>query len=138
MRMSDSQAKRPSILNSVHVSLSPAYPTGPNAAGKRTSIRNVRDSENLSVFSGGATSRGSPKHLTQRSRMTGAAEALRLAANSGHYKAAVSFGTMVDSYVLEALLERFSTRVSYQSMLKMHLKPRWSNHSLGDMAENPF
>jgi integrase len=68
-----------------------------------------------------------------------AAEALRLAVNSGQHRAAsVTFETLVDRYVLEALPERFSTRVSYQSMLKTHLRPRWSEHFLTEMAENPF
>ena len=68
-----------------------------------------------------------------------AAEAIRLSINSNQHKpASVTFETLADRYIREAMPERFSTRVSYLSMLNTHLKPRWANQSLADMADNPF
>ncbi|HEV3037305.1 MAG TPA: site-specific integrase [Candidatus Angelobacter sp.] len=82
---------------------------------------------------------GTLQHYPTESLAWQAAESLRLAVNTNQFKApSVTFGTLVDRYTLEALPERFSTRVSYQSMLKTHIRPRWSGHSLAEMAENPF
>jgi integrase len=68
-----------------------------------------------------------------------AAESIRLSVNSNQRKpASVTFETLADRYVREAIPERFSTRVSYLSMLNTHLKPRWSNQSLAEIADNPF
>jgi len=43
---------------------------------------------------------------------------------------AVTFATLVDRYVEEELPERFSTRISYLSMVNTHIRPKWADFPL--------
>lgn len=68
-----------------------------------------------------------------------AAEALRLTLNS-EYKptSAATIATLVDRYMLEAMPERYSTTQSYTSYLNGYIKPRWGDHDLVTLGQNPF
>jgi integrase len=46
---------------------------------------------------------------------------------------AVTFGTLLDRYIAEELPPRKSTRDSYTSIIKNHLRPRWENMVLSDI-----
>jgi integrase len=55
-----------------------------------------------------------------------ALEALRLSVNSGKLHAAnPTFGAVIERYQREELPERFSTRVSYKSLLKRWIQSKW-------------
>ena len=55
-----------------------------------------------------------------------ALEGLRLSVNSGTFQVETpSLGGVIDRYLREELPERFSTRVSYNSLLKKWIKPKW-------------
>jgi integrase len=57
-----------------------------------------------------------------------ALEGLRLSVNSGKLQAAnPTFGAVTERYLREELPERFSTRVSYTSLIKRWLRPKWSD-----------
>lgn len=57
-----------------------------------------------------------------------AAEALRLSANtSAPGSGPVLVDVLIERYRREALPDRFSTRMSYSSMLRRHIQPRWGN-----------
>ena len=62
-----------------------------------------------------------------------AVEALLLKLNSEtplQRMAIVTFGGVCDRYVQEELPERYSTRKSYLTNIKLHLKPRWGDYLL--------
>ena len=46
---------------------------------------------------------------------------------------AVTFGNLVDRYMAEEMPSRKSTRDSYTSIIKNHLRPRWENMVLSDI-----
>jgi integrase len=46
---------------------------------------------------------------------------------------AVTFGALLDRYIAEELPPRKSTRDSYKSIIKNHLRPRWENMVLSDI-----
>jgi len=46
---------------------------------------------------------------------------------------AVTFGALLDRYIAEELPPRKSTRDSYTSIIKNHLRPRWENMVLSDI-----
>ncbi len=55
-----------------------------------------------------------------------ALEGLRLSVNSGSFQAApATFGAVIERYVREELPERFSTRVSYMSLIRRWLRQLW-------------
>ena len=57
-----------------------------------------------------------------------AVEGLRLSINTGNFQAApVRFGAVVQHYLIDELPERFSTRASYNSLLRRCIQPRWSD-----------
>jgi integrase len=57
-----------------------------------------------------------------------AADAIRLAVNDSRYQPKpVIFETVIERYLREELPERFSTRVSYESVLRTRIKPQWGN-----------
>ena len=39
----------------------------------------------------------------------------------------VTFATLVDRYVEDELPERFSTRISYLSLVNTHIRPKWAD-----------
>ncbi|MGH9444455.1 MAG: hypothetical protein ACRD3O_01765, partial [Terriglobia bacterium] len=41
-----------------------------------------------------------------------------------------AFGTLADKFVAEEMPERYSTRKSYESMLRTHIRPRWGDYPL--------
>ena len=56
-----------------------------------------------------------------------AVDALRLSVNTGTFRAApVLFGVVIERYLREELPERFSTQISYVSLLNRWIRPRWS------------
>ena len=62
-----------------------------------------------------------------------AVESLLLDLNAETPRAAFTvptFGALVDKYVAEEMPGRYSTRKSYESMLKMHMRPRWADYPL--------
>ena len=60
-----------------------------------------------------------------------AVSALLLKLNSEASRArAVLFAALVDRYVEEELPERFSTRVSYLSVVNTHIRPKWADFPL--------
>ena len=62
-----------------------------------------------------------------------AVESLLLDLNAETPRAAFTvptFGALVDKFVAEEMPERYSTRKSYESMLKMHIRPRWADYPL--------
>jgi hypothetical protein len=62
-----------------------------------------------------------------------AVEALLLKLNSEtpqQRMAVVMFGAICDRYIQEEIPERYSTSKSYQSNIKLHLKPRWGSYLL--------
>jgi integrase len=46
-----------------------------------------------------------------------------------------SFGSLVRRYMLEAMPERYSTRKSYESILKRHILPQWGNAPLAEVKK---
>lgn len=57
-----------------------------------------------------------------------ALEGLRLSVNSGTFQAAPpTFGAVIERYLREELPERFSTRISYTSLIKRWLRPKWGD-----------
>jgi integrase len=46
---------------------------------------------------------------------------------------AVTFGALLDRYIAEEIPARKSTRGSYTSIIKNHLRPRWENMVLSDI-----
>jgi integrase len=46
---------------------------------------------------------------------------------------AVTFGNLLDRYMAEEMPSRKSTRDSYTSIIKNHLRPRWENMVLSDI-----
>ncbi len=57
-----------------------------------------------------------------------AVDGLRLSVNSGTIQATpATFGAVIERYLKEELPERYSTRVSYTSLIKKWLRPRWSD-----------
>ena len=63
-----------------------------------------------------------------------ALEGLRLSVNSGSLQAAnPTFGGVIERYQREELPERFSTRVSYKSLLKRWIQPKWGGVPLSEI-----
>jgi len=66
-----------------------------------------------------------------------AAEAIRMEANPekpGYVPA--TLGGVIDRYIRESLPERYSTRNSYLSCLRVHIKPKWGNCTLEELANS--
>lgn len=63
-----------------------------------------------------------------------ALEGLRLSINSGKLRVAnPTFGAVIERYHREELPERFSTRVSYKSLMKRWIQPKWGDIPLGEV-----
>ena len=63
-----------------------------------------------------------------------AMEGLRLSVNSVKFQAeAPSFGSVIERYMREELPERFSTRVSYMSLINKWIKPKWGGVLLSEV-----
>ena len=63
-----------------------------------------------------------------------ALEGLRLSVNSGKLQVAnPMLGAVIERYQREELPERFSTQVSYKSLLRRWVEPKWKDISLGEV-----
>lgn len=63
-----------------------------------------------------------------------ALEGLRLSVNSGKLQVAnPTFGAIIERYQREELPERFSTQISYKSLLKNWIQPKWGDHPLTEI-----
>ena len=66
-----------------------------------------------------------------------AAEAIRMEANPekpGYVPA--TLGGVIDRYIRESLPERYSTRNSYLSCLRVHIRPKWGSCTLEELANS--
>jgi integrase len=80
-----------------------------------------------------ATFIGTTDQYKNKSDARVAVEALLLRLNEEkpqHHLGAVTFGAICDRYVEEELPERYSTRKSYLSNIKLHIRPRWERYLL--------
>jgi integrase len=80
-----------------------------------------------------ATFVGTTNQYKNKSDARVAVEALLLKLNEEkpqHHLGAVTFGAICDRYVEEELPERYSTRKSYLSNIKLHIRPRWERYLL--------
>src|SRR4051794_22315521 len=60
-----------------------------------------------------------------------AAEPLRMVINPDRIsEQPVSFGALIDRFLIEELPERHSTRIGYQYNLKNHIRPRWGDYRI--------
>jgi integrase len=80
-----------------------------------------------------ATFIGTTNQYKNKSDARVAVEALLLKLNEEkpqHHLGAVTFGAVCDRYIEEELPQRYSTRKSYLSNLKLHIRPRWERYLL--------
>ncbi len=80
-----------------------------------------------------ATFVGTTNQYKNKSEARVAVEALLLKLNEEkpqHHLGAVTFGAICDRYIEEELPERYSTRKSYLSNIKLHIRPRWERYLL--------
>jgi len=71
---------------------------------------------------------GTKAQYPTRAEAMKAVVGLRLSINTGNFQAApVRFGAVVQHYLIDELPERFSTRASYNSLLRRCIQPRWSD-----------
>jgi integrase len=80
-----------------------------------------------------ATFIGTTTQYKNKSDARVAVEALLLRLNEEkpqHHLGAVTFGAICDRYIEEELPERYSTRKSYLSNIKLHIRPRWERYLL--------
>ncbi len=80
-----------------------------------------------------ATFVGTTNQYKNKSDARVAVEALLLKLNEEkpqHHLGAVTFGAICDRYIEEELPERYSTRKSYLSNIKLHIRPRWERYLL--------
>src|SRR5260370_6819997 len=73
------------------------------------------------------------QYPTESAALT-AVEGLRLSVNSGKLQAAnPRLGAVIGRYLREELPERFSTQVSYKSLLKRWIQPKWGEMPLSEI-----
>ena len=48
-----------------------------------------------------------------------------------------SFGTLLDKYAEEEMPDRYSTRKSYESIIKTHIRPKWADYPLDRIKPMP-
>jgi len=80
-----------------------------------------------------ATFIGTTNQYKSKSDVRVAVEALLLKLNEEkpqHHLGAVTFGAICDRYIEEELPTRYSTRKSYLSNIKLHIRPRWNRYLL--------
>jgi hypothetical protein len=69
--------------------------------------------------------------LTTETQARKATQALLLRLNEESPRAeveAASFGALLDRYIEQELSERYSTRKSHLSNIRVHIRPRWGEH----------
>jgi integrase len=77
---------------------------------------------------------GTVVDLPKRADAERAAEQYRLEANPdrpGEY--GVSFGALLDRYIADEIPQRYSTRAAYQSLIKIHIRPKWGKYLIADV-----
>jgi integrase len=80
---------------------------------------------------------GTVKQYPTESAALRAAQYLRLRANPDNHNAReVSFGALIDRYIAEEMPGRHSTRCSYSSYLRKHIRPQWGDRAIA--AVKPF
>ena len=80
-----------------------------------------------------ATFIGTTNQYKNKSDARVAVEALLLKLNEEkpqHHLGAVTFGGIIDRYIEEELPQRYSTRKSYLSNIKLYIRPRWERYLL--------
>lgn len=83
-----------------------------------------------------ATFIGTTNQYKNKSEARVAVEALLLKLNEEkpqHHLGAVTFGGICDRYIEEELPTRYSTRKSYLSNIKLHIRPRWERYLLNQI-----
>lgn len=71
---------------------------------------------------------GSDQQYRTETSALKALDGLRLSFNSGTFQAVPpTFGAVIERYLREESPERFSTRVSYTSLIKRWLRPKWGD-----------
>jgi integrase len=83
-----------------------------------------------------ATFVGTTNQYKNKSEARVAVEALLLKLNEEkpqHHMGAVTFGGIIDRYIEEELPERYSTRKSYLSNIKLYIRPRWERYLLHEI-----
>jgi integrase len=81
---------------------------------------------------------GNVEDLPNKSMAQKAAEAIRMEANADPGRVVVTLAGLIERYKLDKLPERYSTRVSYLSCLNVHIKPKWGDSTLNEIAASPF
>ena len=77
---------------------------------------------------------GTTKEFPTETAALKALEGLRLSVNSGRLQVAnPTLGAVIDRYQREELPERYSTQVSYKSLLEKWIKPTWGDALLGEV-----
>jgi len=92
------------------------YSAGPNGGRKRQAVI-VGDTEQYPT-------------ITEARR---AVQTLLLKINAESPRAEMripNFGVLLDRFVEHELPERYSTRMAYQSIIRVHLRPRWGEYPL--------
>jgi integrase len=79
---------------------------------------------------------GSVRQYPTKALAWRAAEGLRLKVNRENPGAQVTFGALVDRYVLEKLPERYVTASKYRSWINHHIKPQWGDYPIAKVK--PF
>lgn len=77
---------------------------------------------------------GTSDKYRSRSEARQASMSLLLSINSGQSeRVPVNFGSVIERYMAEEIPERHSTASRYQSWIKHHIKPKWSNYALEEI-----
>ncbi len=97
----------------------------------------VSDAEGNSVYVSHRL--GNTKDLPTRRLAEKAAEAVRIELNSGAPDGRpITMGGLIERYKLDKLPERYSTRMSYLSCLNVHVRTRWGDSTLAEIAKVPY
>jgi integrase len=77
---------------------------------------------------------GTTQQYPTESAALKAVEGFRLSVNTGKLQAAnPTFGAVIGRYLREELPERFSTQVSYRSLMKKWIQPKWGDVPLAEV-----
>lgn len=81
---------------------------------------------------------GSVEKYSTKAEALKASEGLRLVANPEKANAhEISFGALIDRYIADELPERKSTGKNYLSWIENHIRPKWGDYSISEVAK-PF
>jgi integrase len=80
---------------------------------------------------------GTIEEYPTKAKALKACEHLQLTANSDNpTSGSIGFGALVDRYVAEEMPERHSTNEAYRSYIETHIRPKWSDWTLRQLAGN--